>query len=197
MNAVDVEVCIAGWALLKENKIVITYELFPGTLHIGCRLRDVPLLALLRLMKPPTNTQPLPPILPLPPNHNLLHRMETPPRLHLKKHKLVPTRRHTLHRHRLRLHLPLLPLPFSHPSPQIQLQRPPPVPLPQLVTRQRHIQYIRHAPRPNDVVVVQQVAPRRVRVHRHVPLRTGERPAPRHGAQEGAERGGVERVAQR
>ena len=141
-------------------------------------------------MEPTTDTQTLPPVVALA-DDNLLHRMKAPSRLHLEKHKLVPNRRDALSRDRLGLQHAAGALLDG-----VQLERAAPLPLPELVVRQGHVEDVRDAARADHVVVVEQVAALAVRVDRHVLLHAREWAAARDGAQEVAELGRVERIAE-
>lgn len=167
-----------------------TYKLFPRTLELSLALlRFIPILAKLRRMKPPTDAQPLPPILALS-NDHLLDRMETLPRLDLKKYELIPARRDAFRRDRLGLWGAVWPG-----LDRVQLQRTAPLFLPSLVVRERHVQDVRDAPRADHVVVVEEMAAFGVGVDGHVLLGARERAAAGHVLEEGAECKGVEGIA--
>jgi hypothetical protein len=150
----------------------------------------VTIFSRLSSVEPTTDAQALPPVLAFA-DDDLLHRVEAPPGLHLEKYELVPRRRDALGRRGLGLERTVGALPDG-----VQLERAAPLLLPEPVVRQGHVEYVRDAPRADDVVVVEQVAALAVRVDGHVLLRAREGAAARHCAQEGAELGGIERVAQ-
>lgn len=168
-----------------------THELFART---GNRWGDVALVALfsrLSSMEPTADAQTLPPVLALA-DDDLLHRVKAAAGLHLEKDKLVPRRRDALGRDGLRLeHARLRALPDG-----VQLERAAPLALPEPVVRQRQVEDVRDAARADDVVVVEQVAALAVGVDGHVLLRAREGAAARDGAQEIAELGRVEGIAE-
>ena len=167
-----------------------THELFARTRDGGDNFVFVALFARLSSMEPTADAQTLPPVLALA-DDDLLHRVKAPARLHLKKHKLVPRRRDAPGRDRLGLEHGAGALLDG-----VQLERAAPRALPGPVVRQRHVEDVRDAARADHVVVVEQVAALAVRVDGHVLLHARERAAARHGAQELAELGRVECIAE-
>lgn len=154
-------------------------------------LRLVTFLSGLSGMEPATDTQPLPTILRLA-HDDLLDRVEAVSWLHLEKHELVPHGRDALARDRFGLgHT------FRARPDRVQLERAAPLALPTLVVRERHVEDVRDAAGPDDVVVVEQMAALAVADDGHVLLRARERAAAGDRAQEGAKHGRVERIAQR
>ena len=141
-------------------------------------------------MEPTADAQTLPPVLVLA-DHDLLHRVKAPAGLHLKKHKLVPRRWDALGRDGLGLEHSACALLDG-----VQLERAAPRALPGPVVWQGHVEDVRDAARADHVVVVEQVAAFAVGVDGHVLLHAREGAAARDGAQEIAEPGRVERIAE-
>jgi hypothetical protein len=157
------------------------------------RLRFVTLLSLLGGMEPSTDGQPLPTVLAIATDDNLLHAMKAATRLDLEEHELVPRRRHRFVRHAERFGwaaVTLL-LPMS-----VQLERAAPLGLPELEAREGHVEDVGEATGADEVVVGEEVAAAGVRRDGHVLVLAWEGPTARHGAQEGPEGGGVEGVAE-
>ena len=141
-------------------------------------------------MEPAADAQTLPSVLALA-DDDLLHRVEAPARLHLEKYELVPSRWDALGGDGLGLQRTVRALPDG-----VQLERTAPLLLPELVVWQRHVQYVRHASRANNVVVVEQVAALAVGVDGHVLFHAREWTAASHFAQEITEFLRIQRIAE-
>ena len=148
-------------------------------------------------MKPPADAETLPPVVALA-DDDLLDRVEAAPGLHLEEHKLVPRGRNALGRDGLRLErgVDVGVGVGGALADGVELERAAPLFLPELVVRERHVEDVRDAPGADHVVVVEQVAALAVRVDRHVLFHAREGATARDGAQEIAELGRVERVAE-
>jgi len=188
-----------------------THELFARTGKVLGDLALVALFSRLGGMKPTADAQTLRSVFALAlalADDDLLHRVETPPGLHLEKHKLVPRRRDALARDGLRLQrhnatvagssaaaAAIITMALSSAN-RVELERAAPLLFPRSVGRERHVEDVRDASRADDVVVVEQVAALAVRVDRHVLFHAREWAAARDAAQEIAELDGIERIAE-
>ena len=191
-----------------------THELFARTGKVLGDLALVALFSRLGGMKPTADAQTLRSVFALalalalaPADDDLLHRVETPPGLHLEKHKLVPHRRDALARDGLRLRRHDATVARSSAAAaaiivalssadRVELERAAPLPFPRSVGRERHVEDVRDASRADDVVVVEQVAALAIRVDCHVLFHAREWAAARDGAQEIAELDRIERIAE-
>jgi hypothetical protein len=189
LNSVDVDVLRSHQSARGTDKKIYrmmpTHELFARARDGGLNVLFVVVTLFARLggVEPAADAQTLPPVLALT-NNDLLHRMKTPSRLHLEKHKLIPSRWDALCRDGLGLRHAVRVL---HDG--VQLERAAPLPLPELVVRQGHVEDVRDASRADDIVVVEQVAALAVGVDRHVLLHARQWSAARDGAQESTELG--------